>query len=139
MNAVAFGKINPFGAKLNAIYSSDIGHFDVIDMRDPLPEAYELVEDGYITEDNFRDFVFEQCGAAMGHTEPALLRGHERGQGSGRGIAGGAAARLSGRREVSSGQQGRRPSPRRRPSPLKSGSATAGPCARRSSRRCSCG
>ena len=46
MNATAFGRGNPFGAKLNAIYSSDIGHFDVIDMRDPLPEAYELVEDG---------------------------------------------------------------------------------------------
>ena len=44
-NATAFGRGNPFGAKLNAIYSSDIGHFDVIDIRDPLPEAYELVED----------------------------------------------------------------------------------------------
>ena len=26
------------------------GNFDVVDMRDPLPEAYELVEDGDITE-----------------------------------------------------------------------------------------
>ena len=58
MNATAFGKGNPFQSKLNAIYSSDIGHFDVIDMRHPLPEAYELVEDGLITKDNFRDFVF---------------------------------------------------------------------------------
>jgi predicted TIM-barrel fold metal-dependent hydrolase len=48
MNATAFGRGNPFAAKLNAIFSSDIGHFDVIDMRDPLPEAYELVEDGHI-------------------------------------------------------------------------------------------
>jgi len=30
---------------LNAIYSSEIGHFDVVDMRDPLPEAYELAEE----------------------------------------------------------------------------------------------
>jgi hypothetical protein len=36
-NAWAFSRNNPFGSKLNAIYSSDIGHFDVIDMRDPLP------------------------------------------------------------------------------------------------------
>ena len=50
MNAVAFGKAMPFGARINAIFSSDIGHFDVADMRDPLPEAYELVEDGLITE-----------------------------------------------------------------------------------------
>jgi hypothetical protein len=27
-------------------------------MRHPLPEAYELVEDGHITADDFRDFVF---------------------------------------------------------------------------------
>src|SRR6202011_5656924 len=54
MNATAFGRNNPFGSKLNAIFSSDIGHFDVIDMRHPLPEAYELVEDGHITADNFR-------------------------------------------------------------------------------------
>src|SRR5206468_2656829 len=58
MNGTAFSKNNPFGAKLNALYSSDIGHFDVIDMRDPLPEAYELVEDGVISDDNFRDFTF---------------------------------------------------------------------------------
>ena len=58
MNVCAFSRANPFGAQLNAIYSSDIGHFDVIDMRDPLPESYELVEDGFLTENDFRDFVF---------------------------------------------------------------------------------
>jgi hypothetical protein len=58
MNATTFGRNSPFGAKLNAIFSSDIGHFDVIDMCDPLPEAYELVEDRHITEDDFRDFTF---------------------------------------------------------------------------------
>jgi len=57
MNACAFSRANPFGAQLNAIYSSDIGHFDVIDMRDPLPEAWELVEDGLITADNFTNAV----------------------------------------------------------------------------------
>jgi hypothetical protein len=58
MNATAFGRTNPFGAKLNAIFSSDIGHFDLIDMRHPLPEAYELVEDGHITADDFPAFTF---------------------------------------------------------------------------------
>jgi hypothetical protein len=46
MNAVAFGNAMPLGARINAIYSSDVGHFDVVDMRDPLPEAFELVEEG---------------------------------------------------------------------------------------------
>ncbi len=75
MNAVAFGKTNPFGAKLNAIYSSDIGHFDVIDMRDPLPEAHELVEDGFITADDFRDFVFANTVRLMGTQNPAFFEG----------------------------------------------------------------
>jgi len=75
MNAVAFGKGNPFGAKLNAIYSSDIGHFDVIDMRDPLAEAYELVEDGHITQDNFRDFTFTNAVKLWGTQNPDFFKG----------------------------------------------------------------
>ncbi len=75
MNAVAFGKTNPFGVKLNAIYSSDIGHFDVIDMRDPLPEAYELVEDGFITKDDFHDFVFGNTVRLWGTQNPNFFDG----------------------------------------------------------------
>jgi predicted TIM-barrel fold metal-dependent hydrolase len=58
-NSWAFNrKGNPFGARLGAVFGSDIGHFDVPDMTQVLPEAYELVEDGLISEDDFRDFVF---------------------------------------------------------------------------------
>ncbi len=74
-NSWAFGNTNPFGAKLNAIYSSDIGHFDVIDMRDPLPEAYELVEDGFITDDNFRDFTFANSVRLWGTQNPHFFEG----------------------------------------------------------------
>src|SRR5262252_7728309 len=73
--AWAFSKHNPFGAKLNAIYSSDIGHFDVIDMRHPLPEAYELVEEGCITPDNFRDFVFANTVHLWGTQNPKFFEG----------------------------------------------------------------
>jgi hypothetical protein len=75
MNATAFSPHNPFGAKLNAIYSSDIGHFDVIDMRDPLPEAYELVEDGVISPDNFRDFTFANAVHLWGTQNPRFFEG----------------------------------------------------------------
>jgi predicted TIM-barrel fold metal-dependent hydrolase len=75
MNATAFGKGNPLGAKLNAIYSSDIGHFDVIDMRNPLPEAYELVDEGHITKDNFRDFVFGNTVRLWGTQNPRFFEG----------------------------------------------------------------
>ena len=88
--AWAFGKTNPFGAKLNAIYSSDIGHFDVIDMRDPLPEAYELVEDGFLIRRRLPRLHLRQHGAAVGHAEPAVLRGHAGGQRGGGGARRGA-------------------------------------------------
>ncbi|HKV55148.1 MAG TPA: amidohydrolase family protein [Candidatus Binataceae bacterium] len=57
-NAWAFSrKANPFGARLGAVFGSDIGHFDVPDMTGVLHEAHELVDDGLISEDDFRDFV----------------------------------------------------------------------------------
>ena len=51
-------KANPFNARLNAIFSSDVGHWDVPDISGVLGEAYELVDDGLIDEADFRDFVF---------------------------------------------------------------------------------
>src|SRR5205807_2916504 len=75
MNAVAFGKAMPLGARINAIYSSDIGHFDVVDMRDPLREAFELVEDGHITESDFPDFVFGNAVRLWGTQNPRFFEG----------------------------------------------------------------
>ena len=58
-NAAAFDtRRNLFGARLNAVFSSDIGHWDVPDMRKVCEEAYELVEHKIITEEDLRDFVF---------------------------------------------------------------------------------
>src|SRR5207237_513779 len=74
-NGWAFSPNNPFGAKLNAIYSSDIGHFDVIDMREPLAEAHELVENGVLTADNFRDFVFANAVRLWGTQNPRFFEG----------------------------------------------------------------
>ena len=75
MNAVAFGKAMPLGARINAIYSSAIGHFDVVDMRDPLPETFELVEDGLITESDFSDFVFGNAVRLWGTQNPRFFEG----------------------------------------------------------------
>jgi predicted TIM-barrel fold metal-dependent hydrolase len=49
---------NPLSARLNAIYGSDIGHFDVPDMSEVTAEAFEAVEHGAMSEEDFRDFVF---------------------------------------------------------------------------------
>jgi len=60
MNAWAFdARTNPFGAKLRAIFGSDIGHWDVRDMREVVEEAWELVERGLVSKDDFRAFTFE--------------------------------------------------------------------------------
>jgi len=75
MNAVAFGKVNPFGARINAIFSSDVGHFDVPDMRMVLPEAHELVEDGLITAADFRDFTFANAVRLWGTQNPHFFDG----------------------------------------------------------------
>ncbi|HEY6331362.1 MAG TPA: amidohydrolase family protein, partial [Blastocatellia bacterium] len=46
INAWAFNrKTNPLGARLNVLFGSDIGHWDVPDITEVVEEAYELVED----------------------------------------------------------------------------------------------
>jgi predicted TIM-barrel fold metal-dependent hydrolase len=75
MNVTAFGRANPFGARINAIFSSDIGHFDVPDMLMPVPEAYELVEDEFITPDDFRDFAFANAVRLWGTQNPRFFEG----------------------------------------------------------------
>jgi hypothetical protein len=44
-------------------------------MREPLPEAYELVEDGVLTENNFRDFVFANAVRLWGTQNPDFFKG----------------------------------------------------------------
>ena len=46
------------GVRLRAMFGSDIGHFDVPDMQQVLPEAFELVDRGDLTESDFEQFVF---------------------------------------------------------------------------------
>lgn len=41
-----------------ADYCSDLGHYDLIDMRDAAAEAYEGVQLGLMSQRDFRDFVF---------------------------------------------------------------------------------
>ncbi len=76
VNGWAFnGKSNPMGARLNAIFSSDIGHFDVPDMTDVVPEAYELVEHGLINDADFRDFMFANAVRFWGEVNPDFFKG----------------------------------------------------------------
>jgi len=76
VNAWAFNrKANPMGARLNALFSSDIGHFDVPDMADVVPEAHELVEHGLLSDDDFRDFMFGNAVRFWGEVNPDFFKG----------------------------------------------------------------
>ena len=55
--------------------SSDIGHWDVPDMREVVAEAYELVEDGLISEDDFRDFAFTNAASLYTGMNPKFFEG----------------------------------------------------------------
>lgn len=68
-------KINPLGARLRAIFSSDIGHWDVSDMRRVVEEAYEPLEKGWISEQDFRDFVFTNPASLWTGMNPNFFKG----------------------------------------------------------------
>ena len=43
---------------MQPLFGSDISHWDVPDMTEPVEEAYELVEHGHVDESQFREFTF---------------------------------------------------------------------------------
>jgi hypothetical protein len=76
INAWAFNRrANPFGARLNPLFGSDIGHFDVPDMAEVVPEAHELLEDGLISAGDFRDFTFANAARFWGTANPGIFKG----------------------------------------------------------------
>jgi predicted TIM-barrel fold metal-dependent hydrolase len=76
MTAVAFdGRTCPLGARLRALFSSDIGHWDVPDMGGVLLEAWEGVEEGRLDEADFRDFTFRNAVDLFTATNPRFFEG----------------------------------------------------------------
>ncbi|MCH2171333.1 amidohydrolase [Myxococcota bacterium] len=73
--ATAFSDTNPFGTVLRAMFSSDIGHWDVERIEEVVPEAFELVEDGVLTEEQFRDFTFTHPVAMLRSSNPHFFDG----------------------------------------------------------------
>ena len=76
MNALAFDtRMLPHGARLNAVFASDIGHWDVPDVRGVLPEAWELVEDGLLDAAQFREFTCGNVARALTAGNPSFFEG----------------------------------------------------------------
>jgi hypothetical protein len=76
MTATAFDRDRiPLAAGIGAMFSSDIGHWDVPDMTEVLCEAYENVEKGWLDADQFRDFVFGNVARFYTDTNPDFFQG----------------------------------------------------------------
>ncbi len=76
MNALAFDdRMLPRGTHLQAMFASDIGHWDVRDVREVLPEAWELVEDGHLDADQFRQFCFGNVTKMLTAMNPRFFEG----------------------------------------------------------------
>jgi predicted TIM-barrel fold metal-dependent hydrolase len=73
--ASAFAASNPRGTKLKAMFSSDIGHWDVVDHETVLPEAYGLIEKGVLDADQFKDFTFTHATEMLLKANPNFFEG----------------------------------------------------------------
>ncbi len=61
--------------RLQPVFSSDVGHFDVVDMTEVLEEAHEMMAHGLITEADFRDFVFTHAASLHTAMNPDFFKG----------------------------------------------------------------
>ena len=76
MTTAAFNtKVNPFGARLGALFGSDISHWDVPVMSDVLGESYELIEHGLLSDQDYRDFMFANAVRFYTRTNPGFFDG----------------------------------------------------------------
>lgn len=76
MVALAFNRsINHYGATLKAMFSSDIGHWDVTNMADVLGQAHGLVEEGLLDDNDFRAFTFGNVAELHSGMNPEFFKG----------------------------------------------------------------
>jgi predicted TIM-barrel fold metal-dependent hydrolase len=68
-------KVHPLGVELHAFWASDSGHWDVPDLTQVLSDTYRLVEQGALTEQNFRDLTFSNPYEFYAGTNPAFFKG----------------------------------------------------------------
>jgi predicted TIM-barrel fold metal-dependent hydrolase len=63
------------GVRLRPVFSSDFTHFDVPDFKEVIPEAFELVEKGFVTEQDFREFTFTNAARLHTRNNPGFFNG----------------------------------------------------------------
>jgi len=68
-------RINPARARFRPIFGSDISHWDVPDMTEPVEEAFELVADGVIGAPEFEELMFRNPVRLHGEMNPSFFAG----------------------------------------------------------------
>ena len=63
------------GVRLRPVFSSDFTHFDVPDFKDVIPEAFEMVEKNFVTEQDFREFTFTNAARLHTRNNPDFFKG----------------------------------------------------------------
>ena len=53
----------------------DFTHFDVPDFREMIPEAFEMVEKGFVTDQGFRELPFTNAAMLQTRNNPAFFKG----------------------------------------------------------------
>ena len=72
-NAWAFDARMP--GRLKAMLGSDVGHWDVTDFTDVLPEVWEMVEHGLMSEQDVREMTFTNPLRLHARMNPAFFEG----------------------------------------------------------------
>jgi hypothetical protein len=57
------------------MFSSDIGHWDVHEPADVVPECFELLESGTLTPEQFRAFTFSNAVSLYTRADPDFFEG----------------------------------------------------------------
>jgi len=74
--ATAWAFSRPFrDAGIKPVFGSDISHFDVEDPDEVLGEAWEQVEHGFLSEQDFKSFSFTNAVKLHGRTNPDFFKG----------------------------------------------------------------
>jgi|YelNatPaOPRAMG01_1025707.scaffolds.fasta_scaffold01488_8 predicted TIM-barrel fold metal-dependent hydrolase len=66
---------NPFKHRFQVVFSSDIGHWDVPDIKTVLLESHRLADKGLISDADYRDFVFTYPARLHMKANPDFFKG----------------------------------------------------------------
>lgn len=76
LSAIAFDRrLHPCHEQVRAIMSFDLGHWDVTDMTHATSEAYEMVENGLVSAEDFRKFAYSNSVQLYVGSNPDFFKG----------------------------------------------------------------